>query len=650
MLSIVGTSGNDTLRLFHQKNGALTTLITSHIKTKNTPLAVELVRSPEALWTLRVGSSFAAMSEQGAATYDEAPAGSYVGFSLIYSNANQTKEMWVDEVYARFVPRVLAVPRYGDIVFSELMVHPTADGELPEEYIELYNRTDRDVSLDGWTIASPTRVGRITAGAVKAHGYALVGRRMAALGDTLAVTSRPTLTDGGMSLRLADARDVAVAALTYSDRWYGDEAKQAGGYALEKVDVNNLEETAANWQASNDERGGTPHTLNSVAAANPDNTPPSCLSFEVAGSQVRLNFSEAIDGEALSAGSFAIDKGLGAAQDVLFSSQSPASLTLRFAQPLAPGAIYTLAVEAAAVCDLSQNCSGDFTLPVGLSEAPAPADIAINEVLFNPFAGGVDFVELYNRSEKIVALQGLQIANRKASGALNKAYRLPAYPLFPRSYVVLTTSPEAVQAHYACPHPLAFIALATMPSYPNDAGCVALLDSAGAAMEDFYYTEKMHSGILADRKGVSLERINPDRPAAEASNWLSAAQAAGFATPTGENSQHSERVNTSPDAVSLFPEVFSPDGDGFDDVLFVAYAMPTEGYIANITVFDAAGRVARTLCRSITLAVKGQLSWDGTCDNGAIAPIGLYVVMVEAFSLEGKVSRYKKTCVVGARF
>jgi len=278
-------------------------------------------------------------------------------------------------------------------------------------------------------------------------------------------------------------------------------------------------------------------------------------------------------------------------------------------------------------------------------------DVVINEVLFNPNAGGVDFVELYNRSDGAVDLQGVCIANRTLStGALYRSYELPSYVLPPNGYVVVTTNPEVVWNQYYCEDTSAFITLSTMPTYPNDAGCVTLLNVDGTLLEDFYYTEKMHSGVLANKKGVSLERINPDRPASESSNWQSAAQVAGFATPTYKNSQHSDHAFGGDDGISLYPEVFSPDGDGVDDVLFIGYKMPSEGYVANITVFTSAGRMVKALCRNATLAVEGQLSWDGVCDSGKLAEVGVYIVYAEVFSLNGKVSRYKKTCVVGARF
>jgi hypothetical protein len=472
---------------------------------------------------------------------------------------------------------------------------------------------------------------------------------MSEFGNALTVTNRPTLTDGGASLSLSDSYGVPVSMITYSASWYDDEEKRLGGYSLEKIDLNNLEETAANWRASADERGGTPGEENSVAATNADVTPPELLRFQIAENKLHLNFNEPLNEAALSAEKFSLDNNVGAAKSVRWDIEKPMSITLTFDSPLAQNVVYTLSVKSGAICDLAQSCRADFTMQAGFGEAPAAGDVVINEVLFNPYAGGVDFVEIYNCSDKIAELEEVHIANRNiANGAINMSYPLPTYALFPRSCVVIATLPDVVREQYRCPNPEAFITLAALPSYPNDQGCVALLDSAGAALENFYYSEKMHSNLLTDTKGVSLERINPSRPASEASSWLSAAQAAGFATPTGKNSQYSEHENNGNDAVQLFPETFSPNGDGVDDILFISYVMPAEGYVANVTIFDAAGRIAKTLCRNTTLAVEGRLSWDGVCNNGKVAAMGIYVVYVEVFSLNGRVSSYKKTCVVGA--
>ncbi|MDR1415816.1 MAG: lamin tail domain-containing protein, partial [Prevotellaceae bacterium] len=410
----------------------------------------------------------------------------------------------------------LDIPHYGDVVFSELMVRPNVESDLPDEYIELYNRTYNSIDLTGWTIASAARTGRITSGAIEPNSYALIGNVTSEYASVLAVTGRPQLTDGGASLSLSDGHGVTVTTLSYNESWYADEMKKMGGYSLEKIDLDNLEENASNWRASNSERGGTPGEQNSVAADNTDVTPPKFISFRATGNELSLHFSEAISEESLNAGSFALDNGIGNAQSLRWSMEKPMDVTLIFARPLEQHVICTLSVKASAVCDLAQNCMADFTVQAGFGEAPAANDVVINEVLFNPHAGGVDFVELYNRSEKIAELEGLRLANRRtANGAIDRSYALPAYTLFPREYVVVTTLPDVVREQYSCPNPEAFITLAALPSYPNEEGCVALLDSAGVALEDFYYSEKMHSGIVAIPKGISLERINPHRPASE---------------------------------------------------------------------------------------------------------------------------------------
>jgi hypothetical protein len=312
---------------------------------------------------------------------------------------------------------------------------------------------------------------------------------------------------------------------------------------------------------------------------------------------------------------------------------------------------YILRVDNA-IADMQGNQWEMFELPVGIGLKPTANDIVINEILFNPKTGGVDFLELFNISDKLLELQGSKIANRKLStGTIDKAYSVvQSYVLPPQGYVVVCTNPEIVCQHYVCEHPDAFIAMPTMPSYPNAEGCAALLDSAGSVIDEFYYSEKMHISLLNSVKGVSLERIDPLRPASEATNWFSAAQTAGFATPTYQNSQYSEmKTGIAQDAVRLSPDVFSPDGDGIDDVLFIDYEMPDMGWLASVYVYDVSGRLLRTLCKNALLGKDGRLLWDGATDMGTPASIGMYIILFDAHTQNGKTQTYKKTATVGKR-
>ncbi|GHT72794.1 hypothetical protein FACS189456_2300 [Bacteroidia bacterium] len=543
----------------------------------------------------------------------------------------------------------ITVSHYGDVVFSELMVKPADNVNFSEEYIELYNRTNHAVNLSGWTLDHSTKtIVRITSGTIPAQGYIMLN-----YGDTLCnvakTSSVATLTDKGKQLTLRNSYNVMVARVAYSDTWYGDASKNDGGFSLEKIDLDNLEETAQNWTACTDERGGTPCGANAATASNADANLPRCLRYEITDNTLTLTFNEAIATENLTPEKFVCE--VSEALAVICSPDEPMGLKIIFANNFFINQSYTLRIENA-VGDLQGNRYETFELPIGIGVAPQAGDVVINEILFNPKTGGVDFVELYNISDNLIEMKNNKIANRKvATGDLDKAYRITdSYILQPRQFVVLCTQPDVVCEHYHCEQPDVFITIPTMPSYPNNEGCAAFLDSTGVTIDEFYYTEKMHISLLNSNKGVSLERINPLRPANENANWFSASQVAGFATPTYQNSQYSstENVNNQ-QVISILPEVFSPDGDGVDDVLFIDYVMPDFDYLANIYIYDVSGRLVRELHKNVLLGKDGRLMWDGVNHQGTLARIGIYVIVMEAHSQSGKTQVYKKTAVLGTK-
>ncbi len=97
------------------------------------------------------------------------------------------------------------------------------------------------------------------------------------------------------------------------------------------------------------------------------------------------------------------------------------------------------------------------------------------------------------------------------------------------------------------------------------------------------------------------------------------------------------------------PKVFSPDNDGVDDIATIQYKIDAPGYVANITIFDAAGRAVRNLVRNGILGLSGYWNWDGLDDKGKKLPVGTYVIFSEIFNLEGKKDRFKNTVVLARK-
>jgi hypothetical protein len=187
-----------------------------------------------------------------------------------------------------------------------------------------------------------------------------------------------------------------------------------------------------------------------------------------------------------------------------------------------------------------------------------------------------------------------------------------------------------------------------MPSYPNDKGDVIILNEQGKIMDELRYDQQWQFKLIDNNEGVALERIDYNQPTQNPANWHSAATNIGYGTPTYQNSQY--RADP-PEAgtITVSPAIFSPDNDGIDDVATISYRFPQQGYVCNITVFDADGRPVRSLTHNAICGITGYFRWDGLDDKGRKLPIGVYVVYTEAFNLGGTTKRWKQAITLARR-
>ncbi len=160
----------------------------------------------------------------------------------------------------------------------------------------------------------------------------------------------------------------------------------------------------------------------------------------------------------------------------------------------------------------------------------------------------------------------------------------------------------------------------------------------------------MHNALIKDPKGVSLERSNFARPTNEPGNFRSAASAVGYATPGYKNSQLLDANENLNEEIGLLSKTFSPDNDGFEDALQVNYHFNEPGMIANVTIYNDKGTLIRRLAKNATLTTEGTFTWDGMTETAQPAAVGVYIIYVEVFSLNGKSKKYKKACVLAAKF
>lgn len=308
-----------------------------------------------------------------------------------------------------------------------------------------------------------------------------------------------------------------------------------------------------------------------------------------------------------------------------------------------------LFLKVSEIIDISGKAMQPDILSFSYALLPEKRSVLINEVLFNPLPGGSDFVELVNVSDVPVALNQLKLATRNDLGEL-KQYPVSSAKRVLQSgeYLVCTKDPAAVMAQYPNNRAESFVPMNSFPSFSDDAGTVVLLNPSQEVIDEFSYSAKIHSPFLADEEGVSLERISLEKPTADVTNWQSAAESAGFATPGLPNSQTRNEAEIK-NEITCDPQAFSPNGDGYNDELSIRFRLDKPGYIANVRIFDAVGRQVNHLIKNQSLAQDGSWTWDGKNQAGQKQSIGVYIVLVELFDSEGHQKMFKKTCTLTDR-
>jgi hypothetical protein len=341
---------------------------------------------------------------------------------------------------------------------------------------------------------------------------------------------------------------------------------------------------------------------------------------------------------------YVIDHGIVVTTDSVISSRTiQATLT----PSLQTGVLYTIDISNFYDCVgnvVESENSAQFALP----EPAEQGDLIINEVLCNPRESGSDFVEIYNKSARYINLQGWRLAN--VDNGIIDNYQVMSDQsriVFPGEYVLLSTDTANVLDEYPLAATQSFLQMLSTPTYSNDSGTVVLISDQLLVSDSFAYNESMHFSLLNDLNGVSLERLDFGRETNDKTNWHSAAEAVGFATPGYKNSQYS--IAQTGDEVTISPEIFSPDNDAVDDVVNIAYKFDAPGFVGTVTIYDSKGRLVKKLVQNDLLGSEGVFSWDGENEDYQKARMGIYVVFFEAFGVGGEVKQIKKTCVLGGR-
>jgi hypothetical protein len=538
-----------------------------------------------------------------------------------------------------------------DIIVTEVFADPSPQIGLPDtEFIEIYNRSGNPIDIDGWKLSDGSSTAIFPSQIILPKEYWIITSspgvtKFRPFGKTIGLANFPTLNNDSDVITLRTTTNT-IDSINYNLTWYRDEDKQNGGWSLELIDPQNACGEANNWASSIDPKGGTPAKQNSVFANKPDLTGPRLLSIAALQvDQLVLSFDEKLE-KPLGKVAFNITPSI-SISSYFFSNPSLTEIKIILSQSLAPRQLYQLQVSN--LRDCAKNfIQPDFSrLDFALPELADSLDIVVNEILFNPRPGGVDFLEVYNRSPKYINLNDFKIANFENGVVKNAKPISSTIILAPSSFLAFTPKALTLKTQYLIGQEKNFFEL-ELPGFNDDAGSVALINGKGKVLDYFMYSDQYHSRLLKDKEGVSLERISVIQHTNDPANWKSSNSTDGFATPGYLNSNSRPESSLNENSVRVDPEVFSPLQPG-QEFSKINYHFDQSGLVTNVKIIDQEGRLIKTLANNATIGLEGFFRWDGDRDDGSLARLGYYVVWFEVFDLTGYVSTIRKRVVIAAR-
>lgn len=540
------------------------------------------------------------------------------------------------------------LPAPGDIIINEIMADGT-DGEQTAspsvDFIEIFNRTNHLIDLTRLKVNNGFFASQVL---LQPDSFLIITDsdsdpvQFFAYPNVAYMDGFPLLTEDGTSIHLTLDNDT-LETIRYSKAYYNNAEKEDGGWSMERVNPDDPCNSFDNWRACERTQGSSAGRRNSVLDRSTDGVAPTLL-YVLAEPEnaITLVFNEPLQQPGLNIMQWTVDGNVVDATAAYLMGDEHNELVLIYGSMTA-NTIYSFNLLGIADCwsNVAMNISGSFALP----QTPEEGDLIINEILYDPFDGGSDFIEIYNRSNHAVSIDSCAIADA-TSGEMNTPDFITerSLLLMPGSFLVLARDGRELPSLYANTNRNAIWKVEGMSDFSSD-DVVYLVLPNGEVADEVAYNSEFHFPLLNSTDGVSLERVDYNRRSDDVTNWHSAAESAGFATPGIMNSQAFLNADITTD-ITVDPEIFSPDNDGYNDVVTFSILLEEPGFVGNLNIYNSEGRPVRYLMQNMLLGNEARISWDGISDDGTKAPIGIYVIMFEAFNTDGKVVAGKTSCVL----
>jgi hypothetical protein len=556
----------------------------------------------------------------------------------------------------------------GDVLVNELMYAP-ADDE--PEWVELYNSSPDSINIKNWKISDSNVSLRSIISAkdyfIPPASYLVIAKDENFISMHQGVPSLITYFSAlnnttSDAVVLFDIFSGSIDSVVYQPDWGGQNGK-----SLERIDGSAPGISATNWGTSLDSHGSTPGRINSIARLDYD------LSIQrifltcslVAGNTVELihvrvqNIGrKIIDSIVVRLYADSNEDMIGEQSEFLFPcvSHSPlASLdSIEFSEVFPPALAGQVDILAVLDCWKDQRICNNVALQK-IQLSYESLSLVINEIMYDPLSGQNEWLEFYNRTSQPINLARWTFHGNVSSSGTNLFLVSDSTLMVqPGGFAVIAADSSVCNLFpylksldlSSC---LSILGHSAGLSLNNEGDVLVLKDPTEKIIDSVVYSPRFHHPDVIDTHGRSLERINPNIDSNDPRNWSTCVNLQG-GTPGKTNSVLTTgTINNA--VLSLTPNPFSPDGDGFEDFCTIHYNLPMKTSVLRVRIFDIKGRLVRTLADGELGSTQGDILWDGLDDMRHRTRIGVYIVLLEATDrTSGRNETAKTVAVVATRF
>lgn len=406
----------------------------------------------------------------------------------------------------------------NDLLINEIMFAPSSD---EPEWIEIYNYSNEQKNINGIKIADGNSSNRILDSniSINPNEYFIIAKDSSIylkheIDSKIIISSFPSLNNGGDKVILLDSLERVLDSLEYKSSWDLIPTK-----SLERIDFEVPSTDSTNWISSKALIGSTPGKTNSNAVKE----------FDIELSRIFFEPQFPLEGEEIeifvvmknvgkSAADFSVtlnidfnldslsDENYDRLDNLLLSEDD--SIQIKFNRNYT---VTTTEVLLIAEIEYSEDEDSLNNRKI-ISAAPGyqPHSIVINEIMNYPQTGDVEWIELYNRTNKKIDLKDWIVSDLIAS-PVEKIITEKSFLIKADDFAIIAKDSSIFNQYELDKEKIIISAFANLN---NDEDGVIIKDRFGKTIDSIWYKSTWQIS-----KGYSIERVDHNNLVNDSTNW-----------------------------------------------------------------------------------------------------------------------------------